>query len=637
MKKEGMHQVHPAPHHQVVSDSPSLPLLPTIDLLQFPNWLVDPTGWSLFGEAADYVKTGEISNLSEQSEELTLSRSSSRRRRLRRRRSKRAQRYRHFKHISVLGRMKNVCSGGSSNLGREPYVLEWLKENPPWNMDEAFKYKAIPSDLSAQIEHLNHYDRPMVRPFCSLSMNVATRRMRERMQYLRSKLNIRMSDLRIEDIDVPWSSHPGIGYGPDAKKGDESIRTACFLNARVALDQLFEGLWVPPRIAQAGGRAALRLVDGVQKVKKGRLVWNVAFRDFLICAFTAQTITKMVGEDPIMCTGLGLSYAHKGVIEQLFDRIGGYKNYEDIDLPRYDSSISPEYTASLIAMVRTLFIDDSPIYDTYWEFVYHSVAKRAILMQDGTVLQPHVGMASGNPFVPVLESLLSVIVAESFCLSAMANGGEDILKYSSPFVFKPFTVCCSGDNMTIGHNIDKRYLNFPHLRKEVDLYFNVELTEDKHSTSKSFFTDVDPHGRMVSEGCKYLSKRFYGYLPYRTYVETTSILLNPEYGISNPFWSFLRAYGLWFDNPANESVLDLLEDFMRWLQHKYKVLDQPNTYLMSPDILYMTGVGKEIIHELTSGYLDIPHKSKDILSVFLSAATSPPKGWGGVCEESWCV
>lgn len=507
--------------------------------------------------------------------------------------------------------------------------MKWLEDAPSWSMEDAFKYKAIPSDLTAQIEHLKHYDRPSVRPFYCSAIDVATSRMRQRIAYLRRKCQLKMSDLDINDIVVPWSSHPGIGYGPETKKGDQSIRDAEFLNARVCLDQLFDGRWVPPKIAQAGGRAALRLVDGVKNVKKGRLVWNVAYRDFLMCAYTAQSITRAVGDDPFMCTGLGMSYAHEGVIKELFERIGGYSHYEDIDLPRYDSSISPEYTASLIDMVRGIFVDDSPKYDTYWEFVYHAVAKRSILMQDGIVLQPLVGMASGNPFVPVLESLLSVILAESFCLSALHKRGDDIRKYKSPFSPKPFTVCCSGDNMSIGHNISREYMCYEHIVDDVDIYLNVTLMKDKHSTCDQFFTTVRADGTIMSEGCKYLSKRFHGYLPYRTYVETTSILLNPEYGISNPYWSFLRAFGLWFDNPGNVQVLNMLEDFMRWLHDKYR-LDQPNEYDISPDILHMIGVDRAIMHERICGYLYVPDKGIDIKNVFLTA-TPPQTGGVGVC------
>lgn len=444
-----------------------------------------------------------------------------------------------WEHATYHG-LTTFAGVSQTRTPRDVWVQEWLDSNPSLKRTEFWDYEMRMADLNAQLVHLKLYDRPP----CTEIRGKIVENFVASMDRWRAKF---ASDIRLKFIDVDPlhttfdpSTSPGFGYRARTKADayERALPRACR-----SFDLLCSGRWVPYLPAKSGGRGALRSTSSDRTVKSGRLVWGVNFEVHLVAGASAQALTSAFIDRGGCGTALGMPWAHGGVTD--FVCMYGHRSkFISADVSRYDSSIEPWMIAMVLDLFRTLFVDDSPAHDMYWEYVYQTIVHMPVVLQDGRCVQPHVGMVSGHPYTSVLESVLSWILADAAC------GHSD-----------DTDIITLGDDIFIATDDDS--VSLSSVVREFAFY-GITIAPDKSVEVNELQVPTSPE-----RGAPFLSKFFCEGLPWRPLLDSQLILIHPENEVRSAAHSRAIAIGLSMDNAGNFEFHAWVNEYLDWLERRY--------------------------------------------------------------------
>lgn len=517
-------------------------------------------------------------------EVTSLATSPSQVRRRRRRRAARRDRYSDFRYITRYGRSNHLRGSSGPVCSPDKYLQEWMDNFPRVKRAEFWDYEMRPSDLSAQIQHLKHFDHP---PWTSpdkfsSSISVAISRLRTR---LNSIPKMRFCDLELDSVLYNPNASPGFGYPERTSKKD--VYPEALTSARVGLHKLLDGEWFPHRLIKSAGRSALRAKTTPREVKRGRLVWGVHFVDHLLNGLTAQAISDAVIDAGGCGTALGRSFTHGGVFDYA-DKFCKARRILSMDISRYDGSIDPKWISCILDIVRGLFEDDSDRYDMYWEYVFQSIVHPSVVLPDGEVLQPHVGMVSGHPYTSLLESLLTVMLTEAVVIEhARQTHGVNPGVWN--VIDLPIALEALGDDIILGAWAELSDIDVDICTRLYNDMFNILISGEKSTMRDKFFTDISSLELPIL-GANFLSKHFVGYSTYRPTLDSQLIAVHPEGPVRSAAHSYAIMVGLLIDNPSNGMFQEWGRFYLEWMDavhgpfNQYQVLPPYVANAISPSL-----------------------------------------------------
>ena len=459
----------------------------------------------------------------------------------------------------------------------DQWVREFLRSHENMTEDTFFlRHEKVHVMVNATqdelIAHLESYDRePMKaqpRWFRRRGHHVLSSAMRWAPGTFGSMENA-LSAEAISSLSLNWPAKPGPHY---KLKGFATKRAAWDGGAmQETADVVASLLAGTPRIARcaaAGGRAKLTTKEKQSTTRGiGRLVWEMDVVDVAVSSLILAPINAW-HQASSNITSLGDTHLYQGG-----SRLAKYFGYSKDDTSQFgvgtdarklDSSLREWLTNCIFDHFRSGFSDGwDGKYDTLWSFIKQMHVGGRVHLPGGILFNVPTGMCSGAPFVSIVECYYTEFMHRMALIDCIRSQFRATFYGAATYLRKYLQIKCLGDDnwfTTPGAPFDLESVYRPViLSRSIQHRFGVEIRTDKTYS-----------GRGLS-AYYYLSRKLWG--SWTSVREPRETLLRWKYAerrVPDVEASYVRAVGLWIDNPIAE-VSWILETYLDWLEHCYGV------------------------------------------------------------------
>lgn len=359
------------------------------------------------------------------------------------------------------------------------------------------------------------------------------------------------------DVRVPAGTSPGIrfrklGY---KTKGD-ALRPACHIAAREIQMMTDEGV-MPAEIPTAvAGRGKMVAATDPFSGKEGRLIIIPDLVRHLIGSLGAGKFYELLqkSDRPLGGVDLGLG-PYSGKWPRLMRRYGD-KTLLMLDFSKFDSTIPAWLLKAAFTFVRSFFAE-CPGADAYWEHEYRRLVHTAIVLPDGEVLRKSRGVASGDPWTSIMDSICNFIIIHAVYHPdgdslIIGTFGDDSLTGGAPVIISKLDMAA----------VAARALRlFGVVVHPVKSYFSAHLC-------------LDPGEEPSRRTASYLSMWFNpeGY-PVPSATAVLAKLWHPERRRAEPSWEIVRVIALLYLSFWNTKLYYHLTDYYIWLRIRYPAFE----------------------------------------------------------------
>lgn len=225
---------------------------------------------------------------------------------------------------------------------------------------------------------------------------------------------------------VPFikNKSPGIHYVQRGYKDKATAYPLALTDALMFFETIINGAWKRKhqRVASMAARGRRVNTDTRNEKTPGRLILNVDFSTYLLESIAAIPVLELIKKSSKIGGGimLGLGpfnnkwplFVRDVIItrDMLYEKFGNkYSTYYSLDFSRFDRSMHSSIITTAINILSSCFQGSGIAENRYWKFVRENVINTKILDYGGFIYRKKHGMASGDKFTSILDSIVSML------------------------------------------------------------------------------------------------------------------------------------------------------------------------------------------------------------------------------------